>query len=343
MSLINNLISNLTFKDTVFLKETSDLSDKLKALIKLNKEYPNNENIEEELCIVKKGLEGENEIKYQLSKANIGLYVLHDINIEFEDLKAQIDYIVITKCFCYFIECKNLLGNITVTEKGDFIREYSFKNRKIKKGMYSPLRQVEAQRDVYKKIWNTKFGSNPIISSIKRLLVESSFKDIHRVIVVAANNETILNTKYAPADIKYKVIKADALVRQIQYDLNHSNKSEWTNKAFMEKWAKTFLNINVEKQTDYYEYYRNIFVSNDDIKISDEKFKNLLVEFRKKRSNMMNIPAYYVFTNEELDKIVEVKPRTMEELKSSNILNTVKIKSHGEQILDEINNILDDN
>lgn len=30
----------------------------------------------------------------------------------------------------------------------------------------------------------------------------------------------------------------------------------------------------------------------------------------------MNIPAYYVFTNDELDKLVELKPKTIEQLKN---------------------------
>lgn len=51
----------------------------------------------------------------------------------------------------------------------------------------------------------------------------------------------------------------------------------------------------------------------------------------------MNIPAYYVFTNDELDKIIELKPSSLEELKKLNILNPVKIKTHGEQIINEIN------
>ena len=29
----------------------------------------------------------------------------------------------------------------------------------------------------------------------------------------------------------------------------------------------------------------------------------------------MNIPAYYVFTNDELDKLVELKPQSIDELK----------------------------
>ena len=36
----------------------------------------------------------------------------------------------------------------------------------------------------------------------------------------------------------------------------------------------------------------------------------------------MNIPAYYVFTNEELDKLVELRPKTVEELKNDNIFSS---------------------
>ena len=66
MGLIDNVIEALRFKDTIFYKEDSDLQDKYSALKKLNEEYPNNEELLNELYIVKKGLDGENEIAYQL-------------------------------------------------------------------------------------------------------------------------------------------------------------------------------------------------------------------------------------------------------------------------------------
>ena len=47
----------------------------------------------------------------------------------------------------------------------------------------------------------------------------------------------------------------------------------------------------------------------------NDDLKDRLIELRKNRSNEMNIPAYYVFTNEELDKLVELRPKTVEELK----------------------------
>ena len=326
------------FKDTIFLKESSDLQDRYDALMKLKDEYPKCERIDEELYVVRKGLEGENEIKYQLSKANLGLYVLRDINIEYEDLRAQIDYVVITKMYCYFIECKNLAGNITVNEKGDFIREYNINNKKFKTGMYSPLRQVEAQRDVYKKIWNNRLSSNKVINFIKRTLSENNFTDTHRVLVVAANNETILNTKYAPKDIKDKVIRADALVRKIQYDLDKSDKDLWDSKKGMELWTNSFLKLNIEKNINYYEYYKNKFIGKDIVKeVSDDELKKRLLDFRLVRSKELNYPAYYVFNNEELDKLVVLRPKTLEELENANILAPIKVKTHGELIIEIIN------
>jgi tRNA modification GTPase len=148
------------------------------------------------------------------------MYVLRDIKLKYEDLTAQIDYVIITPVFIYYVECKNLIGNIKVNEKGDFIREYYLNGKKIVKGMYSPLRQVEAQREVVRKIWNSK------ISKLTKIMASNKFDYYRRVLVVAANHETILDTTEAPADIKYKVIKADSLIRKIKYDLNNTSKDE---------------------------------------------------------------------------------------------------------------------
>lgn len=121
------------FRDTIFLKEDCELERRVQYLEKLKEQYPDNKNINEQLFMAQKGLIGEKEIVYQLQKSNIGMYVLHDVNIVYKDLTAQIDFIIITPWCCYFVECKNLIGNITVNDKGDFIREYLFKGKKIKK------------------------------------------------------------------------------------------------------------------------------------------------------------------------------------------------------------------
>lgn len=328
MGIVNDIFNSFRFKDTIFYKSSSDLQDRLNALTKLNKEYPSNNDVLSELYIVKKGLEGEKEISYQLQKANIGMYVLHDVKVKYGDLTAQIDYIVITPIFIYFIECKNLIGNITVNENGDFIREYTFNGKKIKKGMYSPLRQVEAQREVIRKIWESK------ASGLVKIFGSKNFDYYRKVLVVVANQETILNTSKAPKGIKSKVLRADALVRKIQYDLSHiSSDDSYSSKKNMELTAQSYANLCINENIDYYKYYKDKFCKNN---ISDN-LKERLVELRKTRASQMKIPAYYVFTNIELEKLVELKPSSIDELKKLNILSPVKIKTHGEYIINEIN------
>ena len=331
MGLIGSAIDAFRFKDTVFYKENSDLQNRYDALKKLNDEYPNNDDILSELFIVKKGLDGENEIAYQLKKAHIGMYVLRDIKVKYEDLTAQIDYVIITPVYTYYVECKNLVGNITVTDKGDFIREFSINGKKIKKGMYSPLRQVEAQREVIRKIWESNS------SAIKKFFASKNFDYYRRILVVAANQDTILNTNRAPKEMKYKILRADALVRQIEYDLDHRGNDEYLeSKKGMEEMAQSYVDLSAKEEINYYDYYKEKYCNNISISIKDD-LKDKLIEFRKNRSNEMNIPAYYVFTNEELDKLVELRPKTVEELKNANILTAIKIKTHGEEIIKTIN------
>lgn len=259
------------------------------------------------------------------------MYVLRDIKVKHEDLTAQIDYVIITPVYTYYVECKNLVGNITVNDKGDFIREFTINGKKIKKGMYSPLRQVKAQREVLRKIWE----SNAFV--LKKFFASKNFDYYRRVLVVAANQDTILNTNYAPKDMKYKILRADGLVRQIEYDFNHRGNDEYLDsKKSMEEMAQSYIELSNSDKIDYYEYYKNKYCEN--IKpIINDNLKDRLIELRKNRSTEMNIPAYYVFTNDELDKLVDVRPKNIEELKSANILTPVKIKTHGEQIINEIN------
>ena len=108
----------------------------------------------------------------------------------------------------------------------------------------------------------------------------------------------------------------------------------------MEKTAQSYINISCKDEENYYEYYKNKFCLNNFINKNVDKvdeLKNKLIEFRKERSKELNIPAYYVFTNDELDELIELKPKTIEELKNSKILSSIKLKTHGAQIVDLFN------
>ena len=75
--------------------------------------HPSKEN-NIKLAGFKKGAEGEANVLYQLEHSGIGMYILHGIHIE----DAQIDFVVVTRGWVYFIDCKNWSGNGKVLRDG---------------------------------------------------------------------------------------------------------------------------------------------------------------------------------------------------------------------------------
>lgn len=298
----------------------------------------------QKLKLCELGLKGEKEIEYELKNANIGMYVLHDINMKYEDLTAQIDYIVITPASMYFIECKNLVGNITVNSRGEFIREYTYNRKKVREGIYSPIRQVERHIEIFKKIWNSK--NTKLINKLQM----KNFDKWCKYIVVMTNPKSILNIKSAPREIKSKIIRSDNLVKYLQNDINNTDKDMLYKEKDMKENAFGLMNnYNVIIDRDYEQELRdwlknNISLNNSLSKIVDsckdsnvEHLRKNLIEFRKVISKEKNIPAYYVFNNEELGKLIEYKPKDIKELKNLKILSDIKIKVHGQKIIDIIN------
>ena len=72
-------------------------------------------------------------------------------------------------------------------------------------------------------------------------------------------------------------------------------------------------------------------------KLSVDEMRNKLKAFRTETAKNMNIPPYYVFNNEEMEKLLETMPKTLEELRTLNILPVVKINTHGKKIIEILN------
>ena len=70
------------------------------------------------------------------------------------------------------------------------------------------------------------------------------------------------------------------------------------------------------------------------VKINSKYFNRL---FRKERSKFMNIPAYYVFNDEEMNNLLSIMPKTIDELRKRKILSDIKIKCHGKEIIRILN------
>lgn len=192
------------FRDTVFLKEDSDLEKQLQDLKNIRDKVDNKYEIDKDIKLLEYGIKGEKDIAFELKNANIGMYVLHDVTFECDGNKAQIDYLIFSRGYFYLIECKNLIGNITVDSNGQFYREYEYNGKKIKESIYSPHTQAVRHQNMMKKVWSAHHGK------IDNLIFGNQIgKDFFKPIVVLANPKAYLNIKHAPKDMKKDIIRAD--------------------------------------------------------------------------------------------------------------------------------------
>lgn len=317
-----NILS--TFRKTEFLKEDNELENKVNVLTELHKKYPDNEKIARDLTLANLGLIGENNIKHELEVANIGMYVLHDITFRYDDLTAQTDFIVITPAKNYFIECKNMIGSITINRDGSFTRQYEYYGHKRKENIYSPLTQAQNHINIYKKIWDKKHNT------FDKLFFEKDFYKYNVPLVVFANAKGILKDNFAPKNIKKNVTRADLLIEYLKKDLNDCKLLDRSSKGEMEKIGKRFFSYNAPNNIDYKKIYLT-----DEEKIIE--LKNSLIQFRINKSQSRNIPEHYIFDDKELENILNKLPKTIDELNT--ILLDIKIKYHGEEIIKIINEL----
>lgn len=257
------------FRDTVFLKEDSSLEKQIDELKKIRDNVSDKDKIDKDIKLLELGLQGEKEIAFELKNANIGMYVLHDVTLSYEDLKAQIDYVIVTKGYTYLVECKNLLGDITVDNQGQFMRSYEVKGKKIKEGIYSPYTQAVRHKEILKKRWLSKRNKLQI------MLWEKSFENMwYKSLVVLSNSKCLLNTKYAPNDVKKNTIRVDQLVSYIKRDLERYDHDMYSSKKNMVELAESFLKDNEE--VEYYDIasrYQKDIESNKEKKVVGENVK----------------------------------------------------------------------
>ncbi len=326
------------FRETAFLKEDSTMDTDLVKLKEIRDKVKNKSEIDKDIKLIELGVKGEAEIAFELKNANLGLVVLRDITLEFQGNKAQIDYVIVSKGFTYFVECKNLIGNIYIDNNGQFTREYNYNGKKIKEGIYSPYTQAVRHKEIFRNIWLNSHNS------FVKLLVGSSFdNNWYKPLVVLSNSKALLYDKYAPKNIRDCTIRVDQLVSYIEKDLSNYDKDLLANKKRMYSLAQSFLDLNVTNNTSFASKYINELESSDNATLEvkavvndpfKDELKSKLTDYRKNKSLKMNVPAYYIFTNDEYDKIIELRPKTIEEL--GKIISPIKVKCHGKEIIDLI-------
>ena len=267
--------------EVTILKESSDAKMYLSQLEALQKEVkPGTDlanKIDKEIVITKAGIAGEDAIMFELKNSGMDLVVLHDLYIETKDGRgAQIDYLVITPYVNVLIECKNLFGNIEINSKGEFIRSFSYKGRWIKEGIYSPITQNERHLTVFKDRRGERKGA------FMRFAMEHGFEKYNKTIVVLANPKTLINDKYAPKEVRQKVIRGDQLIsvlKEFKSDVKSSKKE-------MLSYGENYLSMNRNDRKEYI-----------------KKFEELTALQKMDSSEKDEDPAEKIITTEEIPAV----------------------------------------
>lgn len=329
-------IFNDTFKDTILYYSGNTLENKIKVLenkLKNTKSKQEKLYLYEEIQKYKYGIQGENKILYELKNSHIPMYILHDINLEYKDYKAQIDFIILTKKNYYIIECKNLYGNISIDNKGNFYRI----NNKNKVGIYNPITQLDRHINIIRRYIEDRNNF------IGKLIVKKIFDSMYHGIVVLANDNTVVEDKYAPKNVKNKVIRADQLIEYIKYIEKNTDSYASSEKDIISSCnnilalckkeeiiaeERALLNIN----EDITDNNKTININNDD------EIRTNLKKYRLNKSKELNYKPYFIFSDKTLEELINKKPKNKVELKQIEGFGDKKIEMYGIDIIKIINN-----
>lgn len=329
-------IFNDTFKDTILYYSGNTLENKIKVLenkLKNTKSKQEKLYLYEEIQKYKYGIQGENKILYELKNSHIPMYILHDINLEYKDYKAQIDFIILTKKNYYIIECKNLYGNISIDNKGNFYRI----NNKNKIGIYNPITQLDRHINIIRRYIEDRNNF------IGKLIVKKIFDSMYHGIVVLANDNTVVEDKYAPKNVKNKVIRADKLIEYIKYIEKNTDSYASSEKDIISSCnnilalckkeetiaeERPLLNIN----EDITDNNKTININNDD------EIRTNLKKYRLNKSKELNYKPYFIFSDKTLEELINKKPKNKVELKQIEGFGDKKIEMYGIDIIKIINN-----
>ena len=330
----------------VFLKETSESTAFIEKLEELQKRATGDvaTKIEQQINIARYGELGEKNIAFELKNSGMDMYILHDICLTKGDLSAQIDYLVVTRKCTYILECKNLIGNIEIDNKGAFVRTYPFKGRTIKEGIYSPITQNERHLQILKEIRKENKKN-----FIEKYFFEKYFDDNYKSMVVLANPKTYLNDRFAPKHIKSQVIRADQLISFIKKQEAQSTEPDMNNDAMLEL-AEFYLEKNNSQRSDYAKKYEEMVqelkipvkeVANEssretveaEITSDETEIVKRLKEFRLSQSRLENIKPYYIFSDAQMNDLINRAPHCKEELLEVQGFGKVKVDKYGDVIL----------
>ncbi|TCS40418.1 NERD domain-containing protein [Reinekea marinisedimentorum] len=137
------------------------------------------------------------------------VFVFHDLNITYGGEFAQIDHLILYRYGFIIIESKSISGEVKVNAEGEWSRSYQGKW----KGISSPLKQVELQADLLKKLLDA--NAKNILGKILFNTLQCRFGGRRWDFLCAISSSSIISRENAPKDIADKMVKSEFVSEKV--------------------------------------------------------------------------------------------------------------------------------
>lgn len=350
VSYTNKLMKSLN--TPVFVKDFNRENEEIAQLYsRLNntQDEAAKKKIENEIYLKKFVHDGLSKVYFELKNSPVPYYGLYDIRLEQDVNTANIDFLLVTNQFCCIVKSKSLQGNIEIDKYENFSRWIKKGEKWSKEGLYSPIEQNRRAAIILQNIINSNLNAElPILS-----------------LVVFTNPKVTLNFKETSKKIEDKVIKVDLLNTKLTELVQNTHWPVYE-EAFAEQVANLLKSLDTSskvlvKETDEENNDKdtkepdqdlsspsasmteNLTISASSRLVNDdnESLRKALKTYRTATATANNIPPYFIFNNEEMERIIEAKPRTKEQLTTIKGFGDVKVNKYGEDIINIINSVLD--
>ncbi|MEG2290855.1 MAG: NERD domain-containing protein [Clostridium sp.] len=367
MSFLKNLLGIKNINSPIYYKEFTEENSQLKDLKELSYRVKNVNKkalIDRDIKLLKIGLSGEKNVDYEIRNSKVPMICLHDIRLQDGNEVAQLDFVIITHRFVMVLETKQLNGDIYINEVGEFTRAIKNKDGRVikKEGMYSPI----AQNDRHVRILREILVRNGIIktfSIISKVVISNPKSIINRSKAPAKIKKEIFKydqiTEVLNKELKNYEKSGEAFEDLMEnlgkflvennknIDINYYKKYSLTEEDFLAQSADTGtrvegisievineLNIETVEEPKELDVIDSVDLQNKDQKddVSEEIY-NKLKEYRTAMAKIEMSKPYFIYNNQTLDEIIQVKPRTKEELLKVRGFGPAKVEKYGDEIL----------
>ena len=217
------------------LKNTSIWEDECKRLEAL---MAQGKDVKAEYDRAVKNAIGERRIIDALLTLDMPMYILRDVNINYDGKSSRVNCMVFTRKMAFVIECDDIYGSIEINHDGGFERSSGGRENKNVDGVFYPMEATKAHIDLIRKIKKDEMkGMSRFFQRIMH------FDNWYKTVVVITDPEATFSDIFAPKSFKQKVVRVDLLPGYIKNEYADSNEYLSDDKE-MTEWSGQFLKMH---------------------------------------------------------------------------------------------------